>query len=97
MNCDISLTLPPPQVILSKSSGQFEEVTVVNVTLSCDHRVIDGAMGAEWLQVRVCVRGGWMAGWMGKGCRWEGGGRGNGRVEGVMGSGGMVEGREQGQ
>lgn len=20
------------------------------VTLSCDHRVIDGAMGAEWLQ-----------------------------------------------
>lgn len=22
----------------------------MNVTLSCDHRVVDGALGAEWLQ-----------------------------------------------
>lgn len=38
-----------PQVVLSKS-GDFSEVSVMIVTLSCDHRVIDGAMGAEWLQ-----------------------------------------------
>lgn len=31
-------------------SGQFEQASAVHVTLSCDHRVIDGAMGAEWLQ-----------------------------------------------
>lgn len=37
------------QVVQSKS-GDFSEVSVINVTLSCDHRVIDGAMGAEWLQ-----------------------------------------------
>jgi hypothetical protein len=27
----------------------------MQATLSCDHRVVDGAMGAEWLQV-----GGWV-------------------------------------
>ena len=37
-----------PQVILDKS-GKFLEVGTMTVTLSCDHRVIDGAMGAEWL------------------------------------------------
>lgn len=37
------------KVVLTKA-GAFEEVSVVHVTLSCDHRVIDGAMGAEWLQ-----------------------------------------------
>lgn len=25
--------------------------TVMQVTLSCDHRVVDGAVGAEWLKV----------------------------------------------
>ncbi|KAG2422756.1 hypothetical protein HXX76_015776 [Chlamydomonas incerta] len=29
--------------------GVFREVPVLAATLSCDHRVIDGAMGAEWL------------------------------------------------
>ena len=24
-------------------------VSVMNVTLSCDHRVVDGAPGAQWL------------------------------------------------
>jgi pyruvate dehydrogenase E2 component (dihydrolipoamide acetyltransferase) len=28
----------------------FEQVQVMNVTLSCDHRVVDGAVGAEWLK-----------------------------------------------
>lgn len=32
------------------SSGEFEEGTMMSVTLSCDHRVVDGAMGAQWLQ-----------------------------------------------
>lgn len=25
-------------------------VSVMNCTLSCDHRVVDGAVGAKWLQ-----------------------------------------------
>ncbi|GAX73834.1 hypothetical protein CEUSTIGMA_g1284.t1 [Chlamydomonas eustigma] len=37
------------KVVLAKS-GQFEQASALHVTLSCDHRVIDGAMGAEWLQ-----------------------------------------------
>ena len=28
---------------------RFRAVDVVTVTLSCDHRVVDGAVGAEWL------------------------------------------------
>jgi pyruvate dehydrogenase E2 component (dihydrolipoamide acetyltransferase) len=38
------------QVVADTAGGGFSEVSVLTVTLSCDHRVIDGAMGAEWLQ-----------------------------------------------
>ena len=31
--------------------GQLAVATVMTVTLSADHRVVDGAVGAEWLQV----------------------------------------------
>ncbi|MEW5304831.1 MAG: hypothetical protein WDW36_007414 [Sanguina aurantia] len=37
------------KVVVTKA-GTYEQVSVMMVTLSCDHRVIDGAMGAEWLQ-----------------------------------------------
>jgi len=30
--------------------GAFKAVSVMNVTLSCDHRVVDGAVGARWLE-----------------------------------------------
>lgn len=32
-------------------SQQFTVVNTMNVTLSCDHRVVDGAVGAKWLIV----------------------------------------------
>ena len=32
-----------------KVNDEFTEVKVMQVTLSCDHRVVDGAVGAEWL------------------------------------------------
>jgi pyruvate dehydrogenase E2 component (dihydrolipoamide acetyltransferase) len=35
---------------LVPSEDQFEVANILSVTLSCDHRVIDGAVGAEWLQ-----------------------------------------------
>ena len=31
--------------------GQLAVATVMSVTLSADHRVVDGALGAQWLQV----------------------------------------------
>jgi pyruvate dehydrogenase E2 component (dihydrolipoamide acetyltransferase) len=37
------------KVALGKD-GSPKEVKVMTVTLSCDHRVIDGAVGATWLQ-----------------------------------------------
>eukprot|EP00878_Enallax_costatus_P023706 GHUV01025240.1.p1 GENE.GHUV01025240.1~~GHUV01025240.1.p1 ORF type:complete len:198 (+),score=65.23 GHUV01025240.1:581-1174(+) len=38
-----------PKVVLDDEEG-YTEVKVMNVTLSCDHRVVDGAVGAEWLK-----------------------------------------------
>lgn len=37
------------KVVLTKA-GDYKEQQCMNVTLSCDHRVVDGAVGAEWLQ-----------------------------------------------
>lgn len=57
---DFSAIINPPQAgILAISTGEQRAVvkdgklavaTVMSVTLSCDHRVIDGALGARWLQ-----------------------------------------------
>ena len=30
--------------------GEMAVATVMTCTLTCDHRVIDGALGAQWLQ-----------------------------------------------
>ena len=30
-------------------NGALAMATVMSCTLSCDHRVVDGAIGAEWL------------------------------------------------
>jgi len=35
---------------LADKEKPFKVVNVMSVTLSCDHRVIDGAVGAQWLQ-----------------------------------------------
>jgi pyruvate dehydrogenase E2 component (dihydrolipoamide acetyltransferase) len=37
---------PTPVVI----DGEVRVATVMNVTLTCDHRVVDGAAGATWLK-----------------------------------------------
>ncbi|KAJ4776792.1 Acetyltransferase component of pyruvate dehydrogenase complex [Rhynchospora pubera] len=38
------------RVIPGKGPDQFDFGSFMSVTLSCDHRVIDGAIGAEWLK-----------------------------------------------
>ncbi|KAJ3022370.1 UNVERIFIED_CONTAM: hypothetical protein HDU68_009186 [Siphonaria sp. JEL0065] len=37
-------------VVDAKAEKGFRAKKVFNVTLSCDHRVVDGAVGAKWLQ-----------------------------------------------
>jgi pyruvate dehydrogenase E2 component (dihydrolipoamide acetyltransferase) len=34
----------------AKSDKGFRKAEVMSVTLSCDHRVVDGAVGAKWLE-----------------------------------------------
>lgn len=36
--------------VVRVADGSFKEVGVMSVTISCDHRVVDGAIGAAWLQ-----------------------------------------------
>ncbi len=54
-----SIINPPQGMILSVGAGEERAVvidgalakaTVMTVTLTCDHRVVDGATGARWLQ-----------------------------------------------
>jgi pyruvate dehydrogenase E2 component (dihydrolipoamide acetyltransferase) len=53
-----SIINPPQGAILSVGVGEKRPVargdqlavaTVMTVTLTCDHRVVDGAIGARWL------------------------------------------------
>ena len=39
-----------PALVPSETAPGFENATLMAVTLSCDHRVVDGALGAQWLQ-----------------------------------------------
>ncbi|KAG1359304.1 hypothetical protein COCNU_08G007500 [Cocos nucifera] len=44
------------RVIPGAGPDQFELGSFMSVTLSCDHRVIDGAIGAEWLKAfKGCI------------------------------------------
>lgn len=54
-----SIINPPHAAILSigagkpmpiVDSGEIRVATIMNVTLTCDHRVVDGATGATWLK-----------------------------------------------
>ncbi|KAG8643294.1 dihydrolipoyllysine-residue acetyltransferase component 2 of pyruvate dehydrogenase complex, mitochondrial isoform X2 [Manihot esculenta] len=38
------------RVVPGSGSDEFKFASFLSVTLSCDHRVIDGAIGAEWLK-----------------------------------------------
>jgi pyruvate dehydrogenase E2 component (dihydrolipoamide acetyltransferase) len=40
-----------PKESKAAADAQYDVGTILTVTLSCDHRVVDGAVGAEWLQV----------------------------------------------
>ena len=37
------------RVVLLPGGAGFGEASIMSVTLSCDHRIVDGAIGANWL------------------------------------------------
>ncbi|KAG8434473.1 hypothetical protein GDO86_012738 [Hymenochirus boettgeri] len=37
------------RLVPSENEKGFEVANMMSVTLSCDHRVVDGAVGAQWL------------------------------------------------
>ena len=48
--CILAVGTTEARVVPGAGAGSFEEGTFLTVTLSCDHRVVDGAVGAQWLQ-----------------------------------------------
>jgi len=44
----LSVGAAKPSVIVSES-GEMRKATLMNVTMTCDHRVVDGVAGAKWL------------------------------------------------
>lgn len=49
--CILAVGATEARVVPSATSPSgFEEAQYLTATLSCDHRVVDGAVGAQWLQ-----------------------------------------------
>jgi pyruvate dehydrogenase E2 component (dihydrolipoamide acetyltransferase) len=51
--CILAVGAAEKQVIVQEQEKEhkFAVATMMSVTLSCDHRVVDGAVGAKWLQI----------------------------------------------
>jgi len=49
-SCILAVGGTSEKIIADNSERGFRNGKVMNVTLSCDHRVVDGAVGAQWLQ-----------------------------------------------
>uniref|UniRef100_A0A158R4L7 Acetyltransferase component of pyruvate dehydrogenase complex n=1 Tax=Syphacia muris TaxID=451379 RepID=A0A158R4L7_9BILA len=48
-SCILAIGGAQKKVVPDEQAG-FKSVTTIQVTLSCDHRVVDGAVGAQWLK-----------------------------------------------
>ncbi|CAM6100536.1 unnamed protein product [Calypogeia fissa] len=48
-SCILAMGTTEKRVIPGPEKGEFVDGTFMMVTLSCDHRVVDGAIGAQWL------------------------------------------------
>jgi len=50
-SCILAIGGTEKKLVLDASAEKgFKEVSVMKATLSCDHRVVDGAVGARWLK-----------------------------------------------
>lgn len=46
--CILAVGTTIPRVVPGKDNSEFRVANMMNVTLSSDHRVVDGAIAAEW-------------------------------------------------
>jgi pyruvate dehydrogenase E2 component (dihydrolipoamide acetyltransferase) len=49
-SCILAVGGPQKKVLPNQTGDGYKTVNTVSVTLSCDHRVVDGAVGAHWLK-----------------------------------------------
>uniref|UniRef100_A0A0K3CEE9 Acetyltransferase component of pyruvate dehydrogenase complex n=2 Tax=Rhodotorula toruloides TaxID=5286 RepID=A0A0K3CEE9_RHOTO len=50
-SCILAIGASEKKLVLDPASEKgFKEVSVMKATLSCDHRVVDGAVGARWMK-----------------------------------------------
>jgi len=49
-SCILAVGGPQKKVLPNQAGDGYKTVNTVSVTLSCDHRVVDGAVGAQWLK-----------------------------------------------
>ncbi|GAA98692.1 uncharacterized protein L969DRAFT_68485 [Mixia osmundae IAM 14324] len=50
-SCILAIGATEQKLVLDPSSEKgFKAINVIKVTLSCDHRVVDGAVGARWMK-----------------------------------------------
>jgi pyruvate dehydrogenase E2 component (dihydrolipoamide acetyltransferase) len=49
-SCILAIGGTDKRVIVGED-GSYKTASMMSVTMSCDHRVVDGAVGAQWLQV----------------------------------------------
>jgi len=50
-SCILAVGGTEDRIIPANNEAGFAAAKVMSVTLSCDHRVVDGAVGAQWLKV----------------------------------------------
>jgi pyruvate dehydrogenase E2 component (dihydrolipoamide acetyltransferase) len=48
-SCILAVGTAEKRLIPGLEKGKFDVGSYITVTLSCDHRVVDGALGAAWL------------------------------------------------
>ncbi len=49
-SCILAVGGPKKKLVPNPAGDGYNTVNVMSVTLSCDHRVVDGAVGAQWLK-----------------------------------------------
>ena len=50
-SCILAIGATEKKLVLDPESERgFKEISVMKATMSCDHRVVDGAVGARWMK-----------------------------------------------
>ncbi|EFO12436.2 hypothetical protein LOAG_16098, partial [Loa loa] len=49
-SCILAVGGSERKVVPDDDENRFKTITTMLVTMSCDHRVVDGAVGAIWLK-----------------------------------------------